>query len=237
MPVTTPNVSTVYATEWTRDEIITRAYQIAGLLNEAGTPTPAQKQLGADLLGMELDALQAEGIVLRTVDIATLSLVAAQATYALPADTLDVVGTANVVRSGVDTPVQPMTREEWMLLSNKNSQAIPTRYYLHRQATVTIYLWPVPAAETPMPTLRYQKVRLLKDTDTGARTLDLEKYWIKAILWRVAYEVATAASLPSDRMMLLKAEADGLRARAKAYNRPHGPSQVYFAHRTPRWRS
>lgn len=230
MPVTTSNVSSAYAQELTRDEIIRRAFQLSSGLASGATPDANQIAMASDFLLTELDALQAEGIVLRTVESTNLTLVASTASYALPADTIDVMGRAQLVpASGSESIVTQMGREEYLDITEKTAEGTPTRFYVQRQATVTMYVWPVPDSNSPT-TLRYQKVRLLKDMDTGSKTLDLERYWVKYVVWELAHQLAVANSIGLDRCVYLKNEATKAKESAKSYNRPHVPVMLRVAH-------
>lgn len=236
MPVTTSNVSTVYLQELTRDQLLQRAFQLAGVVPIGQSPTAEQASALSDMLLLELQSLQNKGVVLNTVVLKTKVMIAGTASYALPDDTLDVVGVAMMTpTSGTEVPVQPMSRDDYFSISNKSATGTPSRYYIERKATVTVYLWPTPASSTDY-VFSYQQVRLLKNTDTGAKTFDLERYWHKYLLWEMAHQAAVLSALPLERIVYLRGQSVKLQTEAISYNRPHGPSRIFLGHRVGSWR-
>jgi hypothetical protein len=212
-------VSANTAFELGRDVLIRRACQLAGLLEASQTMTGDDISLAADLLQVELLALQTEGVVVTHVERTTLTLVAGTAEYTLPADTLDVaispdnvVGTV-YVSGGNETPVAAIARGDYQMISMKTTQGTPTTAFIERGATVKVVLWPVPSAAS---TLRYSRMRLPRDNDTGIVTLDLARRWQKAIMLSLAYNLALAKSAPLGRVKFLFDEAERQKALARA---------------------
>lgn len=216
--------------ELTRDQLVRRSLQIAGLLEASQSPTGDDISLAADIMQMEIASLVAEGIVVTWVERTTLSLTAAVASATFPTDTLDVavdpngvVGTI-VPSAGAETPVRVITRQEYLLLPDKTTQATPTQVLIERLATVTATFWPVPVASV---SFRYGKIRFPRDMDTGARTLDLSRRWQKAICYSVAFQLALAKSLPLDRASFLRTEAELAKMKALQSDGERGPQQIY----------
>lgn len=216
--------------ELTRDQLIRRSLQIAGLLEASQSAEGNDIALAADIMQMEIVSLQAEGVVVTWVERTTLALTAAVASATFPTDTLDVAidpnGVAGTIvpSSGAETPVRVLTRQEYILLPNKDTQATPTMVLVERLATVTATFWPVPVASV---SFRYGKIRFPRDLDTGARTLDLSRRWQKAICYAVAFQLALAKSLPLDRTAFLRAEAETAKQKAMLSDGERGPSQIY----------
>lgn len=167
--------------------------------------------LASDLLGMELQAMQGEGIVVTHVERTTLALVAGTAEYTLPSDTLDVfvppdnvVGMVSTV-GAAETPVRVISRAEYQAIPVKTSQGAPSVVFIERLASVKAVFWQVPSA---VSTFRYNVIRLPRDMDTGSRTLDLARRWQKAICFSMAYHLALAKSAPLQRVKFLLDEAE-----------------------------
>lgn len=197
--------------ELTRDGIIRRAMQRAQLLDPDGQPEEGYVSMAADFLNMELQSLAAEGVTLYQKERTTQALVAATASYSLAADVIDVVvgpdGFAGTIvdASGSEARVKAIDSHEYTLLSNKTNEAtVPTFVYIERLATVSLTFWPVPSENT---TFRYQKVRLVKDVDTGAVTMDVARRWQKYIWLELATQLAGAASKPTELVRDLRSEA------------------------------
>lgn len=224
-------VSATATFELAIDALLRRSFQIAGLY-EAGQATVRADDLalGRDLLGMELDSLQAEGTVLRNVESTTTPLVATTAAYVLAADTIDVfVGPDNVAgmvvpTSGGATPVRAISRQEYMQITNQDTAATPTLVYVEKTALVTLHFWPVP---TVASTFRYTEIHLPRDSDTGSATPDVARRWQKAIAYSMAWQLALAKSMPSSRVGMLKGMADELKAKAQMSDVEKGNAQLY----------
>lgn len=187
--------------------------------------------MAADLLGMELDALQAEGIVVTHVERATLPIVAGTSEYTLPSDTLDVAlapdnmaGTV-FVTAGAETPVRAISRAEWIGITKKDTQGTPTLVFVERLAAVKLVFWSVPAATS---TFRYSRIRLPRDMDTGTVTLDLARRWQKAICFSMAYHLALSKSAPMSRVEFLLGEAERLKGIARASDVEKAHAQFYI---------
>jgi hypothetical protein len=224
-------VSANSAFELTRDGIIRRAMQLAQLLHADKQPSSGELSMAADFLNMELQALAAEGVTLYQKERTTLALVASTATYSLPADVIDVVvGPDNWAGTIVDSDnkesrVQAMPGHEYTLVADKTTTATTsTHVYIEKLSTVTVTFWPVPS-ETK--TFRYQKVRLVRDVDTGAVTMDVARRWQKYIWLQMAAHLARAMSKPGDLVRDLRGEAKDAKQEALRSDREMTTGQLY----------
>lgn len=225
-------VSANFAFELSRDHLITSALQLAGLLDSGGTATGDDISMAARFLNLELQSLANEGITLYQKERPTpLTLVPSQATYPLAADTLDViVGPDNfagtiVNASNDETQVMAIPAHEYVLRAQKDTEAsYPTHVYIEKQATVTVTFWPVPAEAF---TFRYQRVRLIRDVDTGNVTMDMARRWQKAIWYTLAGQLASAKSKPLDIVRHLDKQARDEKDRARAADREMTAGQLY----------
>jgi hypothetical protein len=96
---------------------------------------------------------------------------------------------------------------------------------------VQIFLWPNPDSAG---TIRFQRRRLLADTDLGSATIDLERHWIKYIEWELAHHLAVAAGLDVQRCGYMRSQAEKALKLAKGYSRQRTHTQMHLDHRT-RW--
>lgn len=234
-------VSANSALDYQRDQLIRMSYQLTGLLQAGREPTAEDLSMASDFLNLELMALQAEGVILRTIERATLTLVAGTAEYTLPSDTIDVQLGPNdqfgsiIPTSGGETLVMSMTRAEYLDLSDKSSSTTgrPTRAYLEKQAAVTVTLWPVPDASAE--SLRYSRVRLLRDADTGAVTLDLARRWLKCVTYSTAVHLGRAKSISSEAIKGLEIQAEKLKKACLADDNQRGKIRFRITHSGRHW--
>lgn len=230
-------VSTNYSYDPQRNTLIEAALGLCGILPAGDSAGSRDVALGANLLDMELKALQGEGIVLRTVERATLTLTAGATDYTLPADTIDVIvdpnnlaGTIVPASGGSETSVEAMRANEWLAIANKTDpQGRPTRVYIEKQATVKVVFWPVP--DTESATFRYLRVRLLRDMDSGSVTTDLPSRWVKVITYGLAVHLARAKALESTVVTDLRREYMDEKAAVRGTDVERGPVQARVRHR------
>lgn len=221
--------------ELSRDQLLRRACQLAGVLDAQGQPESNDLDLAVDLLGMELDALQAEGIVLRTAERASLPLLAGVVSYTLDNDCIDCfigpdnfLGTILQTTGTTETRVKAITRHEYQtnLLNKQATSNPPTHCYVEKQAVVKVLFWPIPSADC---TFNYQKIRLVRDADTGAVTLDVSRRWQKAICYAIAWQVALAKSKPKEIVQLLMNVADNEKGKARGQDVEKAHGQFYVS--------
>lgn len=220
--------------ELTIEQLMTRAAQVAGLLSTGQSLDVDDASLLRDMLGMEILELQAEGLVTRAVEQDTQALVASTAEYALDSDTLDVyvgpdnvAGTVYVSASTGESRVYAMSRHEYMSLTDKTAEGLPSRVFIERRTSVTAKFWPVPRESL---TFRYQKVRLGRDSTTTSNTADVDKRRMKAVVWSLAFDYAVAKSVPLDRIGMLASERDRLKTIAKMDDVERGHAQFVVAY-------
>lgn len=215
--------------ELTRDQLIRRAFQLSQVIEAGENPRADDIAMASDLLGLELDALQAEGTVLRTIERTELSLSASTASYALASDCIDVAvspdNKAGMVweTAGSETAVISISRQDYETLGNKEAEGTPSLCYIEKGQGITLYFWPVPDDSF---TFRYSKVRLIRDMDTGSVTLDLARRWQKAIVYSIAWQLAMAKGISMEKVGFLKKCADEFKFKALADDNQRGDAQL-----------
>lgn len=235
-------VSTSALLDFQRDQILTMAFQLAGLLGAGKEPTAEDTGMAANFMRLELSSLQAEGVVLQTVERTTLALVAGTAEYTLPSDTIEIklgpndqAGTIILNSNGNEVLVTAMSRAEYLDIVDKSSAVTgtPTRVYVEKQASVTAVFWPVPSTEALF--FRYARVRLLRDADEGSVTMDLARKWHKYLSFAIAAMIARAKSLPGDNVTGLTREAERLKEICKADDNQRGKIRFRLVHKGRHW--
>lgn len=220
--------------------LLKRSAQLAGLLaleqSATGTQWEQRAAFGRDQLDLILDRMPTQGIIVRDVELYTLTLSAdfggEADPIALPSDTVDVVGVAMYRETSTSTEqrVEPVDREYWQASGDKDTTAPPTRYYLNRAGTVELYLLPVP--ETANATLRLQRKKLLADSNDGSKTVDLERYWLDYLQFELAWRFSLSTSMPAANRGELRAQANECKAAALAAAKQTLPSHMELDHGT-----
>ena len=94
----------------------------------------------------------------------------------------------SLTRSSTDSPMWPMSRQEWMDIPNKTTRGRPSRYFADkRQNSVIIQLWPVP--ENSTDTLLMDVMRKFQDAGASRFEPDIP------YLMREAFVACLAAKL------------------------------------------
>jgi len=91
--------------------------------------------------------------------------------------------------SGIDIPVEIVSRDEYMKLSNKTTEARPNLLYYDAQLTNgKFFVWPEPSdmKETLWMTIK----RPVEDFDAAANDCDFPPEWIECLSWNLARRIA-----------------------------------------------
>lgn len=221
-------------------KICQRAHQLIGVANESQGISADKLSLAKDFLEMILDDLEADGLRARAVAFETLALVEGQSAYSLNADAIDVFGPVMYIPPGTvdldhasgEIPLVAISREDWQLQPAKDATGRPIQYFSNRSAVpVEIRVWPTPTA-SDLGTLRMQVHRLAADSSDASKTLDVERYWVLHVTYKLGSMLASAGSLNPGRVMYFEQIADKHLEKCKSYSAQKTPSRFVVAHRT-----
>jgi len=120
------------------------------------------------------------------------SLVDVQATV----DMLEAV----IRRSGTDISITRINRGDYLSTPEKTSQARPSQFYVDRQITPRVTLWPTPENSTDQ--LIYYRIRRIQDADAGVNTADLPFRFLPCLVAGLSYYIAVKKA--PQRIGLLK---------------------------------
>lgn len=187
-------------------ELVEEAYERAGLELRTGYDLRTARR-SMNFMAQEW---QNRGINLWTVEAATLTLVAGQTAYNMPADTIDLIEhqirlNDGSISSQTDYTMTRMSVSDYAQVSNKTSQGMPLQIYVDRQRDFpVIYLWPVPDG-TQTYTLAYWYLRRIQDVGAGgANTIDVPSRFLPVLVAGLAYYIAMKKPEASDRLAMLK---------------------------------
>ena len=128
------------------------------------------------------------------------TMVAGTGNYTLDADVIDVLSV--VVRcDGTDYALERLSRDEYLSIPNKTTQSRPNQFFLDRQSTPVLKLWPV--AENSTDVVIYDCLTRMDDADTYTNTVDMPFRFYPCLAAGLAYYIAMKRA-PS-RIQLLKA--------------------------------
>lgn len=225
-------VSSSYGFGLTGAQIVTRSMQLTGLLNPGRNPAPEVVAMGLDMLNLTLKAEQNRGNILTTIDRLTVTTTAGTASYPAAADALDIEFPGYTTRTtgGNTNVLLQMQREEYMAISDKTTQGIPTLMFVEKNAfPYTLILYPVP--DTTMASFTYSRSRLLRDMDaSGTTNPDLAARWLKWMVFNLAHDLALSFSLPATKADYLRKLSEAERDQAEGYDNQGGDIRFTVGH-------
>jgi hypothetical protein len=196
MAVVTPDLS----------ELFEEAYERAGLEMRSGYDLKTVRR-SLNLLTLEW---QNRGLNLWTIEPGTIALVAGTETYALPADTIDLIEMSLRTGTGtnqIDQTVERISVSTYSQQTNKNVTGRPVQGFIRRLATqTTVTLWPVPDTVDSY-TLAFFRLRGIESINSGiSGTADVPPRFVPCLVAGLAYYVAMKRPEVSNRVQALKQE-------------------------------
>jgi hypothetical protein len=184
-------------------ELFEEAYERAGLEMRSGYDMRTARR-SLNLLALEW---QNRGLNLFTVASGTIPLVAGQATYAAPADTIDLI--EHQLRTGtgqsqIDTALERISVSTYAAQTTKALQGRPTQIYIDRGVTTNITVWPVPDAAQSY-TLFFYRLKGIDGVASGAGgSAAIPPRFVPALVAGLAFEIASKKPEAAGRALILK---------------------------------
>lgn len=220
---------------FTVGQIVIMAWRQAGLINEHQFPDVDQASWARDILDTVVSEMSAKGIMARVIEPYSATLIDTVAVYDLPSYALAVVDTAMYVAKGqtsVELPVMQISRDTWQEITAKGAQGLPRLFYLERLGDVVrVRVWPVPTPSEDGGTIRFNVHAVNYNVSDANATMPCEEYWTTYFIYRLAYELAVAGSLPADRCAMLSANAELKYKDAIGYAKQSVYQQIILDHK------
>jgi hypothetical protein len=134
-----------------------------------------------------------------TIKNRSVTMVAGTGNYTLDADVIDVLSVV-VRRDGTDYSLERLSRDEYLSIPNKTTQSRPNQFFLDRQNTPVLKLWPV--AENSTDVVIYDCLTRMDDADTYTNTMDMPFRFYPCLAAGLAYYIAMKRA--PNRIQLLK---------------------------------
>lgn len=134
-----------------------------------------------------------------TIKNRSVTMVAGTGNYTLDADVIDVLSVV-VRRDGTDYSLERLSRDEYLSIPNKTTQSRPNQFFLDRQNTPVLKLWPV--AENSTDVVIYDCLTRMDDADTYTNTVDMPFRFYPCLAAGLAYYIAMKRA--PNRIQLLK---------------------------------
>jgi len=135
-----------------------------------------------------------------TIKQRTLTTIAADGTYDLSADVIDILSIV-VQRDSTDYSLTRLSRDGFLTIPNKTTQGRVNQFFLDRQNTPVLNVWPVPDNSTDV--IYYNALTRMDDADVYTNTLDLPFRFYPCLTAGLAYYIALKRA--PNRVQMLKA--------------------------------
>jgi hypothetical protein len=152
------------------------------------------------------------GLNMFTYEQGTQVLTPGQATYVLPADTVDLL--EHVIRTGAgnvstqaDLTITRISVSTYATIPNKLQQARPIQIFIERLNTPRFTVWPVPD-DTQTYTLVYYRLRRIQNAGDGVDTMDMPFRFLPCMVAGLAYHLALKIPSGAERLGILKQQYD-----------------------------
>ena len=99
---------------------------------------------------------------------------------------------AVIRRSDEDISINRISRQEYLSIPKKTTQGRPTQFYMDRQITPTISVWPAP--ENSTDSLIYYRVKRIQDADAATNTADIPFRFLPCLIAGLSYQIALKKS-------------------------------------------
>jgi hypothetical protein len=130
-----------------------------------------------------------------------------------PIDVLDVFIRETVNSENTDLPMTRLSRAEYSHITKKSTTGKPNQFFVNKQLTPTISVWPTPDKSSTY-TIYMNVLTRMDDADSGANTLDLPFRFYPCLAAGLAYYISMKRA--PDRVQMLKSLYEDEFARALA---------------------
>ena len=206
------------------DDYIEEAFERCGLEIRTGYDLKTAKRS----LNIMLAEWANRGLNQWTIEQRTQALTADDVDYTLGTDVIDVLSVV-VRRRGTDFNMSRISRDTYLSIPTKTTTGRPTQYFLDRQITPNLKIWPAPENSTDV--IHYDALTRIQDADTMQNTLEIPFRFYPCLAAGLAYYIALKRA--PDRIQLLKTSYEEEFDRAMAEDRDRSsftitPSLDYY---------
>ena len=134
-----------------------------------------------------------------TIEQRTQALTADDSDYSLGTDVIDILS-AVVHRGTTDFSMSRISRDAYLSTPSKTTTGRPTQFFLDRQITPNLKIWPTP--ENSTDTIVYDALTRMQDADSPTNTVEIPFRFYPCLTAGLAYYISMKKA--PDRIQLLK---------------------------------
>ena len=135
-----------------------------------------------------------------TIQQRTISLVKSDGEYSLDTDVIDILAVV-IRRDGTDFSISRVSRDEFLSIPTKTTEGRPTQFFLDRQITPNLKIWPLPENGTDV--LIFDCLTRINDADTAKNTMEVPFRFYPCLAAGLAYYISLKRA--PERVQMLKA--------------------------------
>lgn len=231
--------SGLYAFDVTRDDIITHALGICGVLDSNESLVTSDRTRGAFTLNLILKSLPIETWLLWCYNDIAVPLVSGTSSYTLgPSGSVVGVRPLRIAKGWLrngnnspasDTPMTQLARSDYEMLTPKETPGIPVNFYYDPQLTNgVLYTWPViNEAGYTMYVSNQRTVQDIASTSSAStQNFDLPQEWFLPLAWILADQLSMLYTLNLQKVQFIRSEAEMWREKMSNYSREE--EGIYF---------
>jgi len=198
-------------------EYIEEAFERCGLEARTGYDLKTAKRS----LNLMLADWANRGLNQWTIKQRTITLTESDGEYDLGTDVIDVLSVV-VRRSNTDYTIERISRDQYLAIPTKTTEGRPTQFFLDRQITPNLKIWPLPDNSTDI--LVYDCLTRIDDADTQVNTMDIPFRFYPCLSAGLAYYLSLKRA--PERVQMLKAVYEEEMRRAIDEDRDRASFQI-----------
>ena len=161
-------------------EYIEEAFERCGLEVRTGYDLKSAKRS----LNLMLAEWANRGLTQWTISQTTQALTSGTSTYNLNTNVIDILSVV-VRRSSTDFSMERISRSTYLGIPTKSTTGRPNQFFLDRQITPNLKIWPVP--ENSTDTVVYDALTRIQDADTPTNTVEVPFRFYPCLAAGLAY--------------------------------------------------
>jgi len=135
-----------------------------------------------------------------TIQQRTISLIKSDGEYSLDTDVIDILAVV-IRRNSTDFSISRVSRDEFLSIPTKTTEGRPTQFFLDRQITPNLKIWPLPENGTDV--LIFDCLTRINDADTAKNTMEVPFRFYPCLAAGLAYYISLKRA--PERVQMLKA--------------------------------
>ena len=180
-------------------EFIEEAFERCGLELRTGYDLKTAKRS----INIMLAEWANRGLNQWTIEQTTQTVTQGTNQYTLNSNVIDILDCSirrNTDGANLDLQMSKISRSEYLNIPTKSTEARPTQFFLDKQVSPVLNIWPTPENSTDV--LVFNKLVRMDDADTATNTMDMPFRFFPCFAAGLAYYIAIKKA--PDRVVMLK---------------------------------